>query len=409
MVPQPRVPGRVTRATFMDEEIRGLAAKGVKAYILSTELPEDTQSGSVWLKSVPARRSFANRVQASRLLVRPIAGLPVPNWADPRMWYRCGWLEHVAAQVVHEENIDLIHSHFAWPNGQGGMIVRALTGRPLVAAFRGNDLLISPEIGYGARHRPAFDRAVRGLLGTAERTLYFSQVMRNKGIELGAAPGRATVLHKGVDIERFGVASDRAALRHELGFGGKPMIMTVAGLIARKGVEDLLAALARLRDDLDFTFVIVGDGPERENLADLSVRLQLADRTVFTGRLDRQTIPKYFAACDVFVLASLVEAAGNVVLEAMSAGRPAVCTDSGGPGEFVVDGQTGFVVPVGDAAAIASRVKLLLQDTPLSERLGAAGRRRAVDEYSYDRMTGDIIAIYREVLSERSRKLMAAC
>jgi glycosyltransferase involved in cell wall biosynthesis len=409
MTPQPRVAGRVTRATFMDEEIRALAAKGINAYILSTDLPADTQSGSVWLKSIPARRSLVNRVQATRLLVRPVAGLPVPNWADPRMWYRCGWVEHVAAQVVHEEKIDLVHSHFAWPNGQGGMIVRALTGRPLVAAFRGNDLLTSPEIGYGARHRPAFDRAVRGLLGAAERTLYFSQVMRNKGIELGAVPSRATVLHKGVDIDRFTVSEDRMALRAELGFGTKPMIMTVAGLIARKGVEDILAALARLRHDLDFTFVIVGDGPQRANLAELSDRLGLGDRTVFTGRLDRQTIPRYFAACDVFVLASLVEAAGNVVLEAMSAGRPVVCTDSGGPGEFVKDGQTGFVVPVGDTAAIAARVERLVRDTTLCEELGAAGRRRAVGEYSYDRMTADIIAIYREVLSEQSRKLMAAC
>jgi glycosyltransferase involved in cell wall biosynthesis len=85
-----------------------------------------------------------------------------------------------------------------------------------------------------------------------------------------------------------------------------------------------------------------------------------------------------------------------------------VCTDSGGPGEFVQDGQTGFVVPVGDAAAIAVRVKRLLQDPTLCEALGAAGRMRAVGDYSYDRMTAEIIAIYREVLSERSRKLMTA-
>jgi glycosyltransferase involved in cell wall biosynthesis len=86
-----------------------------------------------------------------------------------------------------------------------------------------------------------------------------------------------------------------------------------------------------------------------------------------------------------------------------------VCTDSGGPGEFVKDGQTGFVVRVGDAAAIADRIKRLLQDPTLCEGLGAAGRRRAVTEYSYDRMTAEIIAIYRTVLSERSRAGMAGC
>ena len=409
MVPQPRVPGRVTRATFMDEEIQALAAAGVQTFVLSTELPSDTQAGSVWIKSVPARRSLVNRVQASRLLVRPVEGLPVPDWANLKQWYGSGWVEYVAAKIVQEEQIDVIHSHFAWPNGQGGIIARALTGRPLVAALRGTDLLTCSEIGYGARHRPAFDTAVRRLLGTAERTVYFSKVMRDKGIELGAPPETATVLPKGVDVHRFTVAHNRVALRQELGFGSEPMIMTVAGLIERKGVDHLLKAFSRLPSDQRFTFVIVGEGPERRKLSELSASLGLASRTVFTGRLDRQTIPKYFAACDVFVLASLVEAAGNVILEAMASGRPVVCTASGGPAEFVQDGQTGFVVPVGDTEALAGKVHQLLHDANLSERLGAEGRRRAVADFSYDRMTSDIINVYRDVLRAQSRQREAVC
>ena len=404
LTPQPRVPGRMTRATFIDEEIRGLAAAGIQAFVLSTEVAADTQSGSVWLKSVAARRSLVDRAQASKLLIRRVNGVPVPNWASPREWYYNGWLEHVAAKVVLKEGIDVIHSHFAWPSGQGGLIARALTGRPLVAALRGNDLLMDSAIGYGARHNPLFDRAVRNLLKNAERTLYFSQVMRDTGIGLGADPSAAFVLSKGVDTHRFTVAPNRAALRRELGFGTRPMIMTVGGLIERKGVHHVLQALGHLRSDHDFTFVIVGKGPDRAKLAELSAQLGMASETVFTGYLDRDTIPKYFAACDVFVLGSLVEAAGNVVLEAMAAGRPVVCTDSGGPGEFVKDRENGFVVPVGDAQALAARVKLLLQNPALGEELGAAGRRRAVTVYSYDRMTTDIIDIYRNVLAERSRQ-----
>ena len=407
LAPQARVPDRMTRATFIDEEIRAVAAAGIEVFVLSAAIPADTHSGSVWLKSIPARRSLSNRLKASRLLVRPVAGLPVRNWTDPRHWYQCGWFEYIAAKVVLDEGIDLIHSHFAWPNGQGGMIARAMTGRPLVAVFRGNDLLTSPEIGYGARRKPAFDRAVRGLLRTADRTIYFSDTMRRKAVELGASPETARLLHKGVNTERFFVAKDRTALRQELGFGTRPMIMTVAGLITRKGVHHILEALARLRGSHDFTFVIVGQGPERARLAELSGQLGLQDKTVFMGRVDRQMIPKYFAACDLFVLASLVDAAPNVILEAMSAGRPVVTTASGGAGEFTKDGETGFVVPVADTGALAARIQSLLSNPALCEQFGAEGRRRAVIEFSNGRMASDIIDVYRDLMSEGPRNRVA--
>jgi glycosyltransferase involved in cell wall biosynthesis len=404
LTPQARIPGRLTRATFMDEEIRGLAAAGIQPFVLSTEVPADAQSGAVRITSIPARRSFRNRAKASALLVERFAGLPIPNWADPRHWYRCGWIEHVAAKVVQEEQIDLIHSHFAWPNGQGGMIVRALTGRPLIATLHGNDVLTSPAIAYGARHKPVFDRGVRILLENAERTVYFSQFMRKKAIELGAVPQTARVIRRGIDVNSFVVSPEQARVRQELGLAARPMVLTVAGLIPRKGIHHILEALHRLRSHQDFTFVVVGDGPERANLEALSAQLGLTTHVVFTGRVDRQTVPKYFAACNVFVLASLVEAQGIVLLEAMSAGRPVVCTESGGPPEFVQDGHTGFVVPVGDTEALAGRIKLLLQNPTMSEQFGAAGRRRAVAEFSSDRMISDLAEIYEGVLRERSSR-----
>ena len=141
--------------------------------------------------------------------------------------------------------------------------------------------------------------------------------------------------------------------------------------------------------------VICGEGVERERLQGLSESLGLGDRTCFRGRVDRQAISQYFAACDVFVLASTLEAAGNVLLEAMAAARPVVCTASGGPAEYVRDGETGFVVPVADVAALAARLRLLLDDPALADRLGEQGHRLAQDGYGFDRMTGDIVRLPR--------------
>jgi glycosyltransferase involved in cell wall biosynthesis len=117
----------------------------------------------------------------------------------------------------------------------------------------------------------------------------------------------------------------------------------------------------------------------------------------FLGRLDRARIPQYFAACDALVLGSLTEGSGNVALEAMACGRPVVATDSGGPPEYVSDGETGFVVPVGDVPAMADRVRRLLDEPGLAEALGRAGRSRMVERFSYARMIGDITSLYEQV------------
>src|SRR5690606_18074217 len=122
-------------------------------------------------------------------------------------WYRPAWLEYVASMIAAEEGIDLIHSHFAWPQGLGGVTVRAITGLPLVASLRGTDILVDPSIQYGRRAMPTFDRGVRHLLRVADRTLYFSNYMRDAALRLGARPEVAEVIRKGVDLTHFSVAA----------------------------------------------------------------------------------------------------------------------------------------------------------------------------------------------------------
>ena len=111
-------------------------------------------------------------------------------------------------------------------------------------------------------------------------------------------------------------------------------------------------------------------------------------------------MPVFFAACDVFVLASTLEAAGNVLLEAMASARPVICTASGGPGEYIHHGETGFVVPVADVTALADRIRLLLDKPALGDQLGAAGRSRALGRLDSQRMVGDIVRIYDDVVAE---------
>ena len=402
LAPQPKQPGRLTAYTFLDEEIAGLAAAGVEPYLLATKAVRDEDVGPVKVRML--RSSAANRARTIRFFAGSRADIPPGALWRPRELSRSLTIERSAAELVDTEGIDLIHSHFGWPGSFGGMLARRVSGRPLVACLRGADILIDPAIRYGRRRDAYHDRNIRRLLARADRTLYFSAFMRDRGLSLGAVPSRAHIVRKGVDLSHFTPlhgAQERAALKRRLDLPDRPMILTVAGLVLRKGVHHLLEAAGRLRDTHDFSIVVCGDGVERDRLHRLSESLGLGHRTYFRGRVDRQAISHYFSACDLFVLASDIEAAGNVLLEAMASARPVVCTASGGPAEYVRDGETGFVVPVADVAALADRLRLLLDDPALADRLGASGHRLAQRAHGFERMTGDIVRIYREALAER--------
>jgi glycosyltransferase involved in cell wall biosynthesis len=406
LVPQPKRADRIGAYTFLDEEIQALAAAGIETYVLSRKIDADAIYGRVHMKA--ARRPADIRARIASFALRRRREYPVRCLFTPALVHHVARIEYEAATIVRQEQIDLIHSHFAWPEGFGGLLARAETGRPLVATLRGTDILQDDEIEYGRRSSAGYDQALRRLLRTADRTIYFSRYMRDRAVVLGAKPDAARVVRKGVDLSHFIVAEDRDAVRRELGLRDAPVVLTVAGLIPRKGVHLIIEALARLTPTQAFRFVVIGEGPERERLEALAATRGIADRTTFLGRVDRTTIPKYFAACDVFVLASLVEAAGNVLFEAMASGRPVVCTDSGGPAEYVRDGETGFVVPVSDPAAMAARIGELLRQPALGDRLGAEGRRGTIGEFDYARMVQDIIGVYREALDASAARQAAA-
>jgi glycosyltransferase involved in cell wall biosynthesis len=248
-----------------------------------------------------------------------------------------------------------------------------------------------------------FDRALRRLLRSADATVFVSEFLRQQALELGAAHARTRVILKGVDLLRFQPAVDKPLLRRELGVGDDPLILAVAGLIPIKGIRHIFAALARIRDVHPFSFVLCGEGPELDALRSLAENLAVLNQTRFVGRIARSDIAKYFGAADLFVHGGLIEASGNALLEAMAAGLPVVCTDSGGPREYVLDGSAGFVVPVANAEAMAGKILLLLRDSRLRDVLGRQARHRAETLFGYDRMIRDTLGVYQDLTTPVSR------
>lgn len=381
LAPPSRCPDHLTAHSFIDEEIVALRDAGVECLTL----PPDESA------------HWRDRGAAIALAICRAASWRVPLALALGEAMHAIRLEVTAARLVRERQVEVIHSHFGWPAGFGGAIAAAIADVPLVASLRGMDLLSAPEIGYGLRRSRAYDAALGQLLQTAARTLYATEYMRREGIAAGAPADRATVVRKGVDSSRFRPGASHREV---------PVVLAVGTLSPRKNLRLVLDALARI-GDLPWTFVIVGDGAERAALEARAIDLGIGARVRFAGTISRAAIGGYFASADVFVHAAVVEAAGNVILEALAAACPIVCTDAGGPTEYVRDGETGFVVPMGDAQAMSRRLRQLLASAALRCSMAHSARVSATREFAYNRMIGDLIRIYGEVaaarISSRSR------
>jgi glycosyltransferase involved in cell wall biosynthesis len=210
------------------------------------------------------------------------------------------------------------------------------------------------------------------------------------------------VIPNGVDVTRF---CNRPAWRREsretLGLNPEaPVVGIVAALRSEKNHTLFLQAAARLHEEMsDAQFLIVGDGPELQEIERTVAHYKLSDCVHLLG--PRADIPEVLAALDVFALTSHVEANPVSILEALAMGLPVVATDVGSVSETVIPGVTGFLASPGSAEDLAGFWAELLGDRALAERMGSFGRDLVSEKWSLEAMIGGYQALIREIYSQK--------
>lgn len=177
-------------------------------------------------------------------------------------------------------------------------------------------------------------------------------------------------------------------------------LVMVARLSHWKDQPSLLQALADLQD-LDWQLELVGDGPLLGQLEEMVQSLGLASRVTFAGF--RRDVPRRLASAQVFVLISKWEGFPRSILEAMRAGLPVVASDVGGVRESVLDGTTGFVIPRGDTVRLRVCLRQLITSPELRAGMGAAGRARYEEKFTFDRLVERTTKVYESVLGRRQQ------
>ncbi|MFV0473494.1 MAG: glycosyltransferase [Pikeienuella sp.] len=206
---------------------------------------------------------------------------------------------------------------------------------------------------------------------------------------LAARADRVSLVYHGLDLSRFPAPPEARPARD--GRGEAPaLILSVGRLVAKKGYDDLLAALARLPGDLNWRFIHIGGGPLKEALAAKATRLGLSGRIEWRGKRDQTEVIAALREADLFVLPSKIADDGdrdglpNVLMEAASQRLPILSTNVSAIPEFVTDGTEGRLVPPGDPAALAGALAAMIADPELRASLASAACDRLTREFSME-------------------------
>ncbi len=292
------------------------------------------------------------------------------------------------ARLATREGFD--HTlHAQWSTAPAARALRGLGRiRRVAIAAHGRELLLEPWARVGAAQR-GYDRVRQRELAGADCILAGSAYTAELARSLGAPAERVTITRYGTDPERFRPL-DAAPLRARLELGTRPVLLTIARLVPRKGIDSVLAALPSVRRAIpDVVYVIAGDGPDRGRLEELTQREGVGDCVRFVGEVRDDELPLWYSLGDVFVMPSRseppdVEGFGIVFLEAAACERPVVAARAGGIPDAVADGVSGLLVAPGDGAGLARTLTELLSDPARRAELGRRARERVLAELTWE-------------------------
>ena len=324
------------------------------------------------------------------------AGPPTDVPKDELLQYMPAFGEH-----LHErwraEPVDVVHAHF-WMSGLAAVDAAGPLGVPVLQTFHALGTVKKRH--QGTRDTsPAMRVALeRRLVRTVDHVISTCTDEVAELDAMGLPKGGATVIPCGVDADAF---APLAVARPD---GAPPRLLVIGRLVERKGVGNVIEALAHLPG----VRLSVAGGPPRDQLQtdpeiarlqEIAAHCRVADRVDFLGAVARGDVPALMSAADVVVCVPWYEPFGIVPVEAMACGRPVVGSAVGGLLDTVVPGVTGELVPPRRPDVLAPVLRDLLADPARRERYGEAGRRRAIETYQWRSVVAATEQVYDSVLS----------
>lgn len=296
-------------------------------------------------------------------------------------------------RLIKQLNAQIVHTHL-YDAGIWGRLVGKLAGVPVIVTTEHGMTLWKKRRHLLLEH--FFNRFTDKMIAVSE------DIRQRRIHDEGVSPEKIITIPNAVDIKRFSRIDSREQVRKELGIDTSCLVIgTVARLVVAKRLDYLLEAASVVCDAVpQARFLIIGDGPLRDDLERKALQLDLPPQYVrFLG--SRQDIPELLSALDIFALSSEREGLPVSLLEAMAASRPVVATQVGGIPQVIQDGYNGVLIPPHDPAALAKAIRKLIEDNTQRKSLEKQGYRTVETRFSVEVVSRQIIALYSSLLEKK--------
>jgi len=307
-------------------------------------------------------------------------------------------IEGLVNNIYDRFNFDLIQAHVALPDGFTAMLLKQKYNKPLVVTIHGQDLQQTVHKNKQCK------KALSKVFAQADMIIAVSTKLKSIAVREFGFSEKITVINNGIAADKL---ISKEAEISELGIKriSYKNILSVSNLIASKGIDLNLKAMAQLVEKHpNLKYVIIGDGPELNNLRALATDLKLNKQVEFLGRLSHELVMEHMAVADIFSLPSWNEGFGVVYVEAMACGKPVIACHGEGIKDVVTYGETGLLAKPKNVESLVNALDFLLSNPEEAQAMGERAKRLVLESYTWEKNAEKTIKLYEEVLRDRDNK-----
>jgi len=298
---------------------------------------------------------------------------------------------HRVAPFLNGDGYDILHCHFGPRGNWGATLCELGLQAKLVTTYYGSDIRLGLKRG-GQYYQKLFSRG--------DCFISIADYARKNLIKFGLDENNIVHLPVGIDLNKFPFKW------HEDRFNDNmPVrILTVAKKKKKKGLDFGIRAIHKLKmkhPGLKFSYSIVGDGPLKGHVANLTRELKLEKIVHLLGALNQENVLELYANSHIFLLPSIAEVLPVCLMEAQASGLPVVATKVGSVNEVVIDGESGFLVDAGRASALTEKIEHLIRNPHMWPKMGLNGRRHVAEHYDINKLNNKLVQIYSALIDRR--------
>jgi len=389
--------------THILQEIRHLAELPIELHVMTPDRTSIRIPGVKFHVLPQTRKDPIKLAKVLAFAMRNLRHVPGVSPGALRRFYLAAKKNWLIAEFLRDCPVDVVHSHWAFPEGTGGTWAAKAAGVPVIMTLRGREINTVPSLNYGYRLNSAYQHVLKDSLQAADAVTVASSFSKRNVYDLVHAELPVQILPNGMDLDRFDPQRvSRESARRVLGVGDEFLLFTLGTCLVNKRFDVIVKAMSLLAGQGRCVRCILGgDGEELPKLKQLAHKLGVSDRMSFAGALLFEEVVTYYAACDAFVFSSAAEGFCNVLLEAMAMARPVITTPVGMAEDTIEDGVNGLLVPFDRPDVIAEKVAFLMENPARAREIGENGRASVVRKFSMDKRVEGFYDLYVDCIARK--------